>query len=131
MVPDAKGFQLVMIRFKPVYAREYKGQLALEINHSSDNCLKIHTIGYGSTPKLALPLNANVCIKPTCLGVTSTRVYTVQCVTNWDLSSARDVLCPGVSDRAFRLFVLPCFAAMRPAFHSAAVFGSLQSSQSN
>ena len=78
LLADAKGFQLVMIRFKPVYGRQYSGQLGLEINHSRDNCVKISTTGFGTMPKLTLPLNATVCIKPTCIGVTSTREYTIK-----------------------------------------------------
>ena len=79
-VADAKGFQLLIVRFKPTAARTYTSQLGLEVNNSADNSLKIVAVGYGATPRLSLPMNGTVCIKPTCLGVTSSRVFIVECV---------------------------------------------------
>ena len=77
---DAKGFQLLLVRFKPSSARMFSSQLGLEVNNSADNSLKIMAVGYGAVPKLSLPMNGNVCIKPTCLGVTSSRVFPIQYV---------------------------------------------------
>ena len=75
---DAKGFQLLLVRFKPSSARMFQSQLGLEVNNSADNSLKILAVGYGAVPRLSLPLNGMVCIKPTSLGVTSSRVFPIK-----------------------------------------------------
>jgi hypothetical protein len=76
--PDAKGFHLILVRFRPRAAKKFSGQLALEINFSAENSLKVFALGYGSIPRLVLPSDGKVCIKPTCLGVYSSRIYTIR-----------------------------------------------------
>jgi hypothetical protein len=80
------SYQLITVRFTPRHARTYNVTLSLVLNHSPASGTMLFTlVGQGGLPRLLLPDAGIFCIKPTCLGVTSSRLCTLRNVSRLPL----------------------------------------------
>ena len=72
-------FQLITVRFRPRAPRAYQAALTLNLNNDmGGGAISISLSGRGSLPRLLLPDGGAVFIKPTCLGLASTRAVTLR-----------------------------------------------------
>ncbi len=69
-----RSFQLITVRFTPRFARAYGAALSLTLNHDVSHTVHIALSGVGDTPRLLLPDGGAVYIKPTSVGIASSRV---------------------------------------------------------
>lgn len=77
-VIQTQTFQLVTVRFRAAYARRYHHPVRLVVNDSQAGAIRIHVLGDGGTPRLTLPDDGLLYVRPTCLGVASTRACSLR-----------------------------------------------------
>lgn len=70
--------QLVTVCFRPHHAQTYTHSLGYTLNNTPDRSAVIRLFGAGCQPRVALEDNGVLYFKPTCLGVTSTRVCRIR-----------------------------------------------------
>jgi hypothetical protein len=80
------SYQIVTVRFTPRFERTYNVTLPLILNHTPDNgTIALTLIASAGIPRLLLPDKGIFCIKPTCLGVTSSRSCTLRNISRLPL----------------------------------------------
>jgi hypothetical protein len=80
------SYQIVTVRFTPRFERTYNVTLPLILNHTPDTgTIALTLIASAGIPRLLLPDKGIFCIKPTCLGVTSSRSCTLRNVSRLPL----------------------------------------------
>ncbi|GMH93769.1 hypothetical protein TL16_g12719, partial [Triparma laevis f. inornata] len=76
----ANDFQLVTVSFKPKQNKQYKSSLSCILNNTPSMAQKIRVVGEGSVPRIEVE-NTTKCgslyLKPTCVGLASTRTLVV------------------------------------------------------
>ena len=76
---NPREFQLISVRFRPRAPRAYVAMLTLALNNDAGGgSISIALSGEGSLPRLELPDGGSTFIKPTSLGLSSSRVLTVR-----------------------------------------------------
>ena len=71
-------FVLVSLRFTPQRARLYRRKLRCVLNNSSENTVDFVLTGTGCQPEVNFVEGDSLYFQPTCIGLTSTRVFTVR-----------------------------------------------------
>lgn len=77
-VVPTRSFQLVTVRFRAAFARRYHFPVRLVLNDSQAGAIRIHVLGDGGTPRLTLPNDGLLYVRPTCLGVASSRACSLR-----------------------------------------------------
>ena len=71
-------FVLVSLRFTPQRARLYRRKLRCILNNSSENTVDLILTGAGCQPEVEFVEGDSLYFQPTCVGLTSSRVFTVR-----------------------------------------------------